>query len=161
MRTLRYALCLMLVFTAAFAVAQSDAKKSLDKLKSLAGTWEGKMSDGQSASVTYSVISGGSAVMADMTHESMVTMYSLDGNRLLMTHYCAMGNQPRMSASLSPDGKTMEFTFVDATNLASPQAGHMHHAVFNFLDANHYTEDWTFTQDGQSKTEHFDLHRKS
>ncbi len=60
-----------------------------------------------------------------------------------------------------PDGKTLEFSFLDATNLSSPQAGHMHHAVFTFVDANHYTEEWTFTQDGQSKTEHFDLHRKS
>lgn len=161
MKTIRYAMCLMLVLATAAAFAQSDAQKSLDKLKSMAGTWEGKMSDGQSATVTYSVVSGGTTVMADATHESMVTMFSVDGNRLLMTHYCAMGNQPRMAASLSPDGKTLEFTFVDATNLASPQAGHMHHAVFNFIDPSHYTEDWTFTQDGQSKTEHFDLHRKS
>ena len=161
MKTVRYAMCLMLVFAAAAAVAQSDAQKSFDKMKSLVGTWEGKMSDGQEVTMTYSLVSGGTALMAAGVHDSMVTMYALDGNRLLLTHYCSMGNQPRMSASLSPDGKTLEFTFLDATNLSSPQAGHMHHAVFTFVDANHYTEEWTFTQDGQSKTEHFDLHRKS
>lgn len=161
MKTLRYAMCLMLVFAAAAAVAQSDAQKSFDKMKSLVGTWEGKMSDGQEVTMTYSLVSGGTALMAAGVHDSMVTMYTLDGNRLLLTHYCSMGNQPRMSASLSPDSKTLEFTFLDATNLSSPQAGHMHHAVFTFIDANHYTEEWTFTQDGQSKTEHFDLHRKS
>jgi len=161
MKTVRYAMCLMLVFAAAAAVAQSDAQKSFDKMKSLVGTWEGKMSDGQEVTMTYSLVSGGTALMAAGVHDSMVTMYALDGNRLLLTHYCSMGNQPRMSASLSPDGKALEFTFVDATNLSGPQAGHMHHAVFTFVDANHYTEEWTFTQDGQSKTEHFDLHRKS
>jgi hypothetical protein len=161
MKTVRYAMCLMLVFAAAAAVAQSDAQKSFDKMKSLVGTWEGKMSDGQEVMMTYSLVSGGTALMAAGVHDSMVTMYALDGNRLLLTHYCSMGNQPRMSANLSPDGKTLEFTFVDATNLSSPQAGHMHHAIFTFVDANHYTEEWTFTQDGQSKTEHFDLHRKS
>lgn len=161
MKAIRYAICLMFVFAAVAAVAQSDAQKSFDKMKSLVGTWEGKMSDGQEVTMTYSLVSGGTALMADGAHDSMVTMYALDGTRLLMTHYCGMGNQPRMSASLSPDGKTLEFTFVDATNLSSPQAGHMHHAVFNFVDANHYSEEWTFMQDGQSKTEHFDLHRKS
>jgi hypothetical protein len=161
MKAIRYAICMLFVFAAVATFAQSDAQKSFDKMKSLAGTWEGKMSDGQTVTMTYTLVSGGTAVMADGIHDSMVTMYALDGNRLLMTHYCGMGNQPRMSAALSPDGKTLEFTFVDATNLASPQAGHMHHAVFNFVDANHYSEEWTFTQDGQSKTEHFDLHRKS
>lgn len=161
MKTVRYALFLMLVLATAAAVAQSDAQKSFDKLKSMTGSWEGKMSDGQAVTMTYSVVSGGSAVMADATHESMVTMYTLDGDRLLMTHYCAAGNQPRMAASTSPDGKTMTFNFLDATNLSSPQAGHMSHAVFNFADAEHYTEDWTWTKDGQSKTEHFDLHRKN
>jgi hypothetical protein len=154
-------MCLMLLLSTAAAVAQSDGQKSFEKLKALAGTWEGKMSDGQSVTMTYSVISGGTAVMADASHESMVTMYILDGDRLLMTHFCATGNQPRMASTLSPDGKIMEFNFVDATNLASPQTGHMHHAVLTFVDANHYTEDWTWTKDGQSKVEHFDLHRKS
>lgn len=161
MKSLRYAMCLMLLLSTAAAVAQSDGQKSFEKLKALAGTWEGKMSDGQSVTMTYSVISGGTAVMADASHESMVTMYILDGDRLLMTHFCATGNQPRMASTLSPDGKIMEFNFVDATNLASPQTGHMHHAVLTFVDANHYTEDWTWTKDGQSKVEHFDLHRKS
>ncbi len=161
MKAIRYAMCLMLVFATAAAVAQSDAQKSFDKLKSMAGTWEGKMADGEVVTTTYSVVSSGTAVMADATHESMVTMYTVDGDKLLMTHYCATGNQPRMIASLSPDGKTMTFNFLDATNLASPQAGHMHHAVFTFADADHYSEEWTWTKDGQSKTAHFDLHRKS
>jgi hypothetical protein len=160
MKGIRYALCLMLVFATAAAVAQSDAQKSFDKLKSMAGTWEGKMPDGKIVTTTYSVVSSGTAVMADATHESMVTMYTIDGDKLLMTHYCASGNQPRMIASLSPDGKTMTFNFLDATNLASPQAGHMHHAVFTFADADHYSEEWTWTKDGQSTTARFDLHRE-
>jgi hypothetical protein len=161
MKTVRFAMCVMLLLSAAAAVAQSDGQRAFDKLKSMAGTWEGKMSDGQSVTMTYSVVSGGTAVMADATHESMVTMYTLDGDHVLMTHFCAAGNQPRMAATLSPDGKTLEFTFVDAGNLASPQTGHMHHAVFSFTDSNHYTEEWTWMKDGQSRVEHFDLHRKS
>lgn len=160
MKTLRYAICLMFVLTAASALAQSDAQKSFDKLKSMAGTWEGKMGN-EVVTVNYRVVSQGTAVMADATHESMVTMYTVDGNRLLMTHYCGSGNQPRMAASLSPDGKILEFSFLDATNLASPQTGHMNHAVFTFADADHYSEDWTWIEGGQSKTAHFALSRKN
>jgi hypothetical protein len=162
MKMLRYAMYVMLLLTtAAAAVAQSDGQRAFDKLKSMAGTWEGKMSDGQSVTMTYSLVSGGTAVMADASHESMVTMYTLDGDRVLMTHFCATGNQPRMAAALSPDGKSLEFNFIDASNLATPQSGHMHHAIFAFADANHYTEEWTWAKDGQNRIEHFDLHRKN
>ncbi len=67
--------------------------------------------------------------------EGMITMFHLDGaNRLMMTHYCGAGNQPRMQASASPDGKTLRFKFVDATNLESTESGHMDHVVIALLD---------------------------
>ena len=78
-----------------------------------------------------------------------------------MTHYCGAGNQPRMKATASPDGKTITFEFLDATNLASPQAGHMHRVVFTMIDANHHTEEWTFLDNGKEVKEVFDLQRKS
>jgi len=93
--------------------------------------------------------------------EDMITMFHLDGpNRLLMTHYCGAGNQPRMQGSLSPDGKTITFNFVDATNLASPDAGHMQRVVLTLLDENHHTEEWTFLDHGKETKEVFDLRRK-
>jgi hypothetical protein len=93
--------------------------------------------------------------------ETMVSMFHLDGpNRLLMTHYCATGNQPRMTASASPDGKTITFNFLDVTNLATPDAGHMDHVVIAALDANHHSEEWHFADHGKEMKELFDLHRK-
>jgi hypothetical protein len=90
----------------------------------------------------------------------MITMFHPDGDRLLMTHYCGAGNQPRMVGTLSPDGKTLTFEFLDASNLASPQAGHMHRMVLTFLDAGHHTEAWTWVDQGKEMTELFDLQRK-
>jgi len=87
--------------------------------------------------------------------------FHMDGDRLLLTHYCEAGNQPRMSATASPDGKTITFNFLDATNLISPDAGHMHRVVFTFVDANHHTEDWQFLDHGKEMVEHFDLQKKS
>ncbi|HZQ67733.1 MAG TPA: hypothetical protein VFA68_04365 [Terriglobales bacterium] len=157
----RYIVACAVVLAATSALAQSSAQSSFDKLKALAGTWTQKGRDGMSGEVTYRVVSGGSAVMADMSEHSMVSMFAMDGSRLLMTHYCGAGNQPRMVGTLSPDGKTLTFDFLDATNLDSPQAGHMHHAVFTFVDANHYTEDWTFAKNGQNQVEHMELQRKN
>jgi len=53
-----------------------------------------------------------------------------------------------MQASVAPDGKTMTFNFVDATNLAAPDDGHMQSMVLTLLDENHHTEEWTFRQCG-------------
>ena len=101
----------------------------------MAGTWTGNGAKGDTAEVTYKVMAGGTSVMADikMGDEAMTSMYYVDGDRLLMTHFCPSNNQPRMKAAISPDGKTVTFDFVDATNLASPQTGHMHRGGLRFL----------------------------
>jgi hypothetical protein len=152
----------MFGLAATAALAQSDAQKSFTQLKALTGSWEGKSLDGKPLLVSYRETAGGSAVLSEILgdHE-MITVFNLDGpNKLLMTHYCAAGNQPRMQASVSPDGKTITFIFVDATNLASPDAGHMQRMVLTVLDDNHHTEDWTFVDHGKEMKEFFDLRRK-
>jgi hypothetical protein len=158
MKSFRIALSLVLLL-AATAFAQ-NAQKAFDQLKTLNGTWEGKATNGHDTKVLFRSTAGGSALMSEiMGEEDMITMFHMDNNRLLMTHYCGAGNQPRMQASLSPDGKTITFAFVDATNLSSPKAGHMDHLVITIPDAEHHIEDWTFKQDGKEMKEHFELVR--
>jgi hypothetical protein len=161
MKTLRIATYFLLFATAVFA--QSDAQKSFDQLKSLTGTWEGKNSMGEPVQVTYRMTAGGSALMSEIVGhgETMISMITFDGpNRLLLTHYCAVGNQPRMQASAITDGKTVTFNFLDATNLDSPQSGHMDHVAIVMLDANHHTEEWNFIDHGKQMKEVFELARK-
>ena len=162
MKSLRLAVFTFMVLTAVAAFAASDSQKSFDNLKALAGSWTGKGSEGQPIEVSYRAMSGGSVLMSEIHGhgEDMITMFHMDGSRLLMTHYCAAGNQPRMTGTLSPDGKTVTFDFLDATNLATPDAGHMQRVVITVIDPNHHTEAWTFAAaPGKEMKEFFDLRR--
>jgi hypothetical protein len=155
---------LIVVALATTAFAQTDAQKAFSVIKSLPGTWEQKTADGRTLQIAFKAVSGGSAVMSEIMGqgpEDMISMFHMDGpNKLLMTHYCGAGNQPRMQAAVSPDGKTITFTYFDATNLEAPDAGHMQKMVLTMIDENHHTEDWTFSDHGKEMKESFDLRRK-
>src|ERR1700751_5485311 len=162
MKTVRITAVLLLGLSGAPSWAQSEAQNALNRFKALVGPWGGKSQQGQASEVTYQLRAGGTSVMADakLGDEAMTTMFYLDGDRLLMTHFCPSNNQPRMQATISPDGKTVSFDFLDATNLASPQTGHMHKAVYSFEDADHYSEDWTWKHEGKDSHFQFEMQRK-
>ena len=162
MKAFRYAVTIAIVLCAGCALAQSNTQKTFDSLKALAGNWEGKNNQGQTLRVSFRETAGGSALLSEIHGqgpENMISMIHLDGDRLLMTHYCGAGNQPRMKASLAPDAKSVIFEFNDATNLSSAEAGHMHHVVFAIPDADHHTEEWTFLDHGKEMKELFTLQR--
>lgn len=164
MKLIRVVLSLFAILFATSALAQSDAQAAFEKIKSLQGTWSGKATEGGVVQVSFSVLSGGSAVMSEIQHAAeanMISVIHLDGDRLLMTHYCGVGNQPRMVGTMSPDGKTITFNFLDATNVLSTQPGHMQQMVLTMIDANHHTEDWGFLEREGNHQHHalFDLQR--
>ena len=156
------ALIAFIALCAGSALGQSDAHAAFEKLKSLQGSWTGKGSEGQSLQVSFRLTSNGSAIMSEIaTPENMITMFHLDGDRLMMTHYCGAGNQPRMVGTLAPDGKTLSFNFLDGTNMLNSQPGHMERLVVTMIDATHHSEEWSFLErDGKMQHhELFDLHR--
>lgn len=170
MKTVRFVLFVFLMSCHTAAFAQSDTQKPFDMLKALAGSWEGKLAtvpeqgdvQGKLLQVSLRVTSMGNALLHEVRMEGRpedpITMLYLDGDRLLLTHYCDAGNRPRMVGKMTPDGKTVEFEFLDVAG--STQYGHMHHAVFTVIDANHHTEDWTFMMPGDKPVQaHFDLQR--
>ena len=165
-KSIRVAITLVaaVALAATVAVAQSEAQKSFNQLKSLTGTWEGKTPDGKAVEVSFRDTAGGSALMSEIMssemkgHDDMISMFHMDNDRLLLTHYCDAGNRPRMTGKTSPDGKSVEFEFLDVAG--STQYGHMHHAVFTAVDANHHIEDWTYMEPGDKPVHaHFDLQR--
>ena len=147
------------VTTAVLAIAITPAKAggngraAFEQLKSLAGHWETEKSNTDKATLDLEVTSGGTAVIerAHVTEAGktveMITLYYLDGDQLKLTHYCMAGNQPTMRATYAPDTKTVTFEYESATNLKSPNDGHMHHAVYTFIDNDHFKTTWTFRKD--------------
>lgn len=152
-----------LLLCASAGLAQSTAQQSFGVLKSLIGEWQGKDTLGHQVEITFRVVSGGSALLSEFVEpgqkEDMITMFHVDGNRLLLTHYCSAGNQPRMKGVISPDGKTITFDFVDVTNLSPSKAGHMRKLVIYILSPDHHTEEWTFVENGKEDKVLSDMHR--
>ena len=136
------------------ANAGNHAAAGFARLKALAGEGEANI-DGKKAQLTYEVIAGGNSVVEHETMPDMpemLTVYYLDGNRILLTHYCGIGNQPRMEAkSFDPQTGELRFQFLDATNLTSANAGHMHNATLHLVDNNHLSSEWQFFENGQPK----------
>jgi len=148
-------------FAADTATTPSNAQQSFDTLKTLAGSWEGHVTtvpsdptiEGKLTHATLKVTSMGNAIVHEMQGEGRpddpITMLYLDGDHLMLTHYCDAGNRPRMvarSSSNGSNGKTVEFDFLDVAG--STEYGHMDHALFTVVDANHHTEDWTYMMPG-------------
>jgi hypothetical protein len=154
-RTFAFGLTLLLGTTAQAGHAASpaaDSAAAFERLKTLAGEWTSESAD--HARVSYELVAGGTALLERETGDNrptMLTLYHRDGDRLLLTHYCMAGNQPRMQARSydAPRGE-LAFEFVDATNLANPAAGHMHNVTIRFVDAAHIETVWQFYQNGNA-----------
>ena len=133
--------------------AAGGGADAFDKLKSLAGRWESDKSNTNKATLDLQLTSGGTAMLEtfrmveDGKPVEMITMYYVDGDQLKLTHYCMAGNQPTMVGTYAPETKTLKFDFTSVTNLKSPDAGHMHHAVYTFIDNDHFKTTWTFRKD--------------
>jgi hypothetical protein len=142
------------------------ANPAFEQFKRLPGDWVGRKmgEDGHDVQVNYKLTAGGSALVETIfpgSEHEMVTVIHPDGADLLLTHYCMLGNQPHMKASgTNKDGK-VEFKFVRATNLKSPNDMYMHDVTFHFVDSDTLRTHWTHFKDGKSAGQvDFELKRK-
>lgn len=151
--------------------AESEAQDPFEKMKSLAGAWEGAVTTippepkvaGKSVQVLMRITSSGNAILHEMKiagqPDNPITMLYMEGDRLLLTHYCDAGNRPNMAAKKGQDDKTVEFEFVGLSGSTRP--GYMHNASFTTIAPDHHVEEWTFLVDGKGPMRaRFDLQRK-
>jgi hypothetical protein len=130
---------------------------TFDQLKALQGTWKGSNGKGHEEAVTFRLIANGGVLQQDTQAGDdptgkgrMSTMYQIDGDRLLATHYCNTGTTPRLLATGFDDAAhTVTFSYLDGVNLASRDHGHMDKMVLHLVDANHFTTRWTWYEDGK------------
>jgi hypothetical protein len=125
----------------------SEAKKAFAKLKTLTGSWQGTVMD-ISINFNIRVVSSGTAVLHEGHTDKAgppkyeITMFYVDGDRLLATHYCDGGNRSRWEGKLSPDEKAIEFSFIDVSG--STRGGYLKDMVITFIDADHHIVAFTF-----------------
>ncbi len=166
-RTVLLALTLALascagVLAAEMGMPPAKSSPAFDQLKMLVGNWEAPMPDGKTAKASYELVSAGSCLMERLDAPdgaSMVTMYHLEGSRLVMDHYCAMNNVPHMRATSSPDGKRISFTFASGTNMAVASDPHMHALKVDLQDADHFTQEWSMRSKGKDQPAVFRFQR--
>jgi hypothetical protein len=144
----------------------SAAQKAslLDKMKSLEGEWQSKdpQTGAMMTACVFRTTSGGTAVQEVMlpgTPHEMVNMYHMDGSTLVVTHYCAMGNQPRMRAT-SSDGTSIAFAFDSVTNKTAPDQTCMGKLTLEFVDADHLVARWGSVGGPEDHSPVFELTRK-
>jgi len=153
----RRSLVLMLLLVAApLAAHEVDAAQTFERLKSLVGEWRGTTETGRELGVTYR-LSANDTVLVETwrlgpTRESL-TLYHLDGARLLATHYCPIGNQPRLVLSAQPGADRYDFTFESATNLPDAAAAHQVRFTLELDGPDAMTRSETYAEAGEEGAE--------
>ena len=161
---------LVLAFQAA-AEPPKDAEAAealaLDPVKRLAGDWVEVDDQGNPADqvvLSYKVTAGGSAVREVIfggTEHEMVTMYYQDGDDLVLTHYCLLGNQPRMRARSGTDPNQLVFDCIGGTNLSCSVDKHMHRGTITWVNEDRIRSEWReYTNGENTYTVSFNLARK-
>jgi len=165
MKTLIISVSLFLALAVFSGISPNDkTSPGMDKLKHLVGAWKGTDGSGKPVTVSYQLVSKGTSLMETLgmgdEKDVMITMYHLDKNNVMMTHYCSMGNQPRMRLSIdSKDPNRMVFNYLDATNLKSKNDPHMNKLIVSVKDIDHFTEEWFFLENGKETSDVFSFER--
>ena len=162
---------LVMMAVAAFAAHAGEgsaetAAGKLDMIKKLAGDWVEVGEDGMPTGkiiTSFRLTAGGTAVEETLfagTDLEMITLYYVDGDDLVLTHYCVNGNQPHMKAE-AKKGATIVFKCAGGTNMKSEDDKHMHSAKITWRDDDHIRSEWKEITAGEnSYTATFELARK-
>ena len=147
---------------------KSKSTEAFEMLTSLVGEWTG-VELGQEVIVTYRLI-GNRSTLVEETRlakgpdtQTMMTMFSVDGDHLIATHYCDAQNQPQMAtkAIIDPRMKSFVFSFVRVTGMKAPGDYHNTGVEVILEDKNHQTQKWASLTDGKTGANVFQLTRKS
>lgn len=158
------AVLLFSIFPAASPASSSaTSAAAFEKIRSLAGDWEGTDHHGKPARTNFKDVAGDTAVLETLSMngmEEMLTLYSVDHDGIVLVHYCPTNNQPRMRA-VPQEGSLDEltFSFQGVANLADAATGHEQALTLQFVDKDHITEVWTWRENGKDTKMTFHFNR--
>jgi hypothetical protein len=135
---------------------QTDAPAAFAQLKGLVGEWEGKTEAGRVDKVSYRLVANNTVLVETWTLGSQreaLTLYHMDGGDLIATHYCPLGNQPRLRLTEARPPSSFIFEFVSATNLAKAESAHQHRFEIELLQPTSFARSETYLENGTAKTE--------
>jgi len=166
-RDLAAAVALLSVATALSAQTGSapvtKSQAAFKQLSSLIGDWEG-VEDGVPFRVSYTLSGAGTALMEEVRPgdpKAMITMFIVDADHLVATHYCVVGNQPQMVSGIPDDlHNGVTFSLARITGMKTPDAWHNTGMTFTLEDNDHLTQHWTYLYKGQAGSTDFHYTRK-
>jgi hypothetical protein len=106
----------------------SAAKAVFEQLKTLTGNWR-EVDAKASTLLEVKTIANGSSLVETWTMSptrQSITVYTMDGTKLLATHFCPQGNAPRLSFVRTDASGAHHFEFVDGANLQDAKGRHQH-----------------------------------
>ena len=135
----------------------SNSAAAFKHLESLVGEWQG-VQDGVAIKAIYTLTANGTVLMEQMqppnSAETMITMFTVDGDHLIATHYCSAGNQPQMVTDtigeLEKNGVT--FSLLRVTGMKTPDDWHNTGLTVTLDDKDHITQRWTYLYKGKTGT---------
>jgi hypothetical protein len=137
----------------ALAADKTNSEQAFERLASLQGEWQG-MADGVNTTLIYILTANGSTLMEECRPEKgheMITMFTVDGDHLIATHYCSAKNQPQMATSAITEVQNpLVFSLVRVTGLKSPDDFHNTGLTVIQEDNDHLTQEWLYDAKGKS-----------
>lgn len=118
--------------------SESPSNSAFETLKTLVGEWKREGDDGAAFRIVFSTTANDTVLVEDWRRNGKshsLTLYHVDGDAVLATHYCPQGNQPRLTLVPGNDDSTISFDFMDVTNLENPQSSHQHRLTFDIVDS--------------------------
>jgi hypothetical protein len=119
----------------------------------LAGSFRAETPEKRAVAASYRTVSRGSALVETFTSASgneTITVVHRDGDALLLTHYCAQGNQAHLRATEASPARVV-FELVEATNVTSDQSV-MQRLTFSFREGGFDQESVYKTPSGKLDT---------
>lgn len=147
----------------AFVLSAGAPNAGFEKLKTLEGNWKADSASGPMF-LSLKLVAGNSALLETTTGKDrskilMTSVYSLDGNDLVLSHFSDQGNQPRMRAKPLDAGK-VRFDAYEVLNLKDPKANHTSAVTFVIKDSDHFSQEWTQLVGGKEQKLVYDFQRE-